>query len=341
MKDRKKLIGYVTTEHLPWLKPEDVKALDVINIAFGTVKENRIDWACMEAAESMEIVRAINPELKIILSVGGWGCGGFSEMASTEAGRKEFAQSAKYMVEKFRLDGVDLDWEYPCIGVAGIGAAPEDKENFTLLLREIREFLDTIDGEKKILSIAAGGDTYYIRCTEIAKVAEIVDYIQLMSYDLRGGFCVQSGHHTNLYTYLGDLSEASADYMLKALKDAGVPAEKLVMGAAFYSRMWKGVPDKNNGLAQMAETTGGFGPGYGELKKDYINKNGYIRYWDPEAKAPYLFNGDTFISYEDPESIAYKADYVKQNRLAGIMYWEYGCDTSWSLNGCIREHLDR
>ncbi len=95
--------------------------------------------------------------------------------------------------------------------------------------------------------------------------------------------------------------------------------------------MWQKVPDVDQGIMQMAGTTGGYGPPYHELVKDYINKNGYTRYWDDEAKAPYLFNGNTFISYDDQESLSHKIDFVEQERLGGIMYWEYGTDRTGSL----------
>ena len=92
---------------------------------------------------------------------------------------------------------------------------------------------------------------------------------------------------------------------------------------------------------QMAGTTGGYGPAYGDLKENYINKNGFVRYWDDEAKAPWLFDGETFLSYDDEESIECKADYVNREGLLGAMYWEYGLDTTFTLTGCLRRALDR
>ncbi len=79
------------------------------------------------------------------------------------------------------------------------------------------------------------------------------------------------------------------------------------------------------------------GPGYRELARDYIDKNGYKRYWDDAGKAPYLFNGDCFISYDDGESLRIKADYVREKGLGGIMFWEYGCDPEGILLNDIYE----
>lgn len=331
MKCGKMVIGYVETKNLPLLRDEDIGCLDVINLAFGVLKGCAVVWDPLGHLDVIERARRIKPELRFVLSVGGWGYGGFSEAASTEEGRAEFARTAVALVEKYGLDGLDIDWEYPCIGIAGIASSMSDKENFTFLIKQVRKELQEISGACPTLSIAAGGDSYYTRCTRMAEVSKYLDYVMLMTYDLRGGFSIQTGHHTNLYGGSTDLSSASADRAVRLFLKAGVPREKLVIGAAFYSRLWRGVPDRDHGLMQMAASTGGYGPDYGQLENRYINKNGYARYWDEEAKAPYLFNGTDFLSYDDRESIRCKADYVKEQGLAGMMFWEYSQDMGCGL----------
>lgn len=328
---KQRLIGYVGIGDLKDVIPEDIELLDGINLAFGKVENNVVVSELETVRSELERIRAQKPELKMVLSVGGWGAGGFSEAAYTKEGRSSFAKSCRAIVDEYKLDGIDIDWEYPCISIAGIKAAPEDKENFTELLKEIRQELDQDADHHYILSIAGGGDRYYTRCTELGKASEYLDYVQLMSYDLRGGFSLQSGHHTNLFSNQADLQNASTDEGVKAYLEAGVPREKLVIGAAFYSRWWKGVAETNHGWMQYAQEAGLYGPDYGELKENYINKNGYTRYWDDEAKAPFLFNGDTFISYDDEESLAEKVKYVREEGLAGVMYWEYKCDPTHTL----------
>lgn len=332
-------IGYVGIADLPDLREEDIKCLDVINLAFGHVKENSVVWDHKNNLDYIKKAKEINPDLKVVLSIGGWSAGGFSNAATTKEGREQFAKTASEIVKEGNLDGIDIDWEYPCISIAGIDASPNDKETFTLLLKEIREELDRSFDRHLILSIAAGGDSYFTRCTNMKEAHTYLDYVMLMTYDLRGGFVLHSGHHTNLYMNQADLSVVSADTCVKEYVKAGVPIEKLIMGVAFYSRKWEGVPDVNHGLMQMAETPGYFGPDYGELSKNYIDKNGYTRYWDDEAKAPYLFNGKTFISYDDEESIRCKADYVKKEGMLGIMYWEYKCDSTMTLTKVIADSL--
>ena len=130
----KKVIGYVSTKDLGTLKEQDIKNLDVINIAFGLIERHRVVWDSCGNEEYLPKIREINPDIKIILSVGGWGADGFSQAARTEEGRALFAVSAVSLVETYGLDGIDIDWEYPGTSLAGIGSHVNDKENYTLLL---------------------------------------------------------------------------------------------------------------------------------------------------------------------------------------------------------------
>lgn len=338
---KKKVIGYVGINDLSIVKQEDIQCLDVINLAFGQIREGIIIWDYQKNLLDIRKAKSINPDIKFVLSVGGWGADGFSQAAETKESREKFTQSAVELVKNGELDGIDIDWEYPCIGVANIKSSKEDKVNFTLLLESLRNGLNEIKERYCMLTIAAGADDYYIRCTQMDKVISYLDYVQLMTYDLRGGFSIVTGHHTNLYTNDTDLNSGSVDHAVKQFIKAGIPKEKIIIGAAFYSRMWKDVEDdKNkNGLMKMAQTVGGYGPNYDDLVNNYINKNGYQRFWDEEAKAPYLFNGSNFISYDDQESIAWKALYVKEQELGGIMYWEYKCDNTYTLTKWIAEKI--
>jgi chitinase len=335
--------GYVSASSLPLLTSEDVRKLSHMNVAFGHVRDDEIRTEHLKQhMNELNRLKQDNPELTVLLSVGGWSAGGFSEAASTEAGRGRMAESALRVLHELPFDGIDLDWEYPCYAEAGIEASPRDKSNFTLLLRTMREALDRKgqeDGRHYPLTIAAGADQYYIDGTEMDEVGKLVDFVQLMTYDMRGGFQVLTGHHTNLYTPTGDLFRISTDASVRMFVQAGVPKSKIVIGAAFYSRLWKQVPDRNHGLHQMAGGSGGYGPDFTTLDADYIGKNGFVRYWDDEARAPYLFDGSTFISYEDEESIRHKCEYARMSGLAGIMFWEYGCDRTHRLLDAIDKGL--
>lgn len=328
------IMGYATNRGLGMITHEDALRLTHVNLAFGVIREGVVDIKGLPDIARIETLRKWNPHIKIVLSVGGWGAGGFSNMAMTKEGRAAFVKSVSIVMGSCGLDGVDIDWEYPCNGSAGIDFDPRDKENFTWLLSDLRDMA----GERSV-SIAAGAGQYFVDDTEMEKVAAICDYVQLMTYDMRSGFCSEAGHHTSLYATAGDLRNIGTKSTVDMFLAAGLPREKTVIGAAFYSRRWDNVPDVNHGMLQQAGTTAQFGPGYGVLTREYIDKNGWTRYWDDDAKAPYLFNGSSFMTYDDPDSIAHKCHYLLAEGLHGIMYWEHSCDDTHTLLKTMKDTL--
>ena len=207
---------------------------------------------------------------------------------------------------------------------------PEDKEHYTLLFKYLREGLDSLSkltGNRYLVTTAVGASQSYIDHTEMDKVQQYADYINIMSYDYKGGNDTVSGHHTNLYSSPDDITDESTDKSVKAFMAAGVPAEKIVVGIGFYGKGWEMQSNDNNGLYRKTSkyVRGG---GYTYLKDSLINKNGFVRYWDKKASAPYIFNQDKkiFISYDDEESVKKKCKYVKKHDLAGVMFWEYNSD---------------
>lgn len=320
------MIGYATNKGVAMMTKEDANRLTHVNLAFGTIRDGILNTDHLQSLSELDRLRQYNAKLRIVLSIGGWGAGGFSDMAKTRESRRAFVVSVRETMERHRLDGVDIDWEYPCSGAADIDFSPDDKVNFTYLMQELRDMA----GER-IVSIAAGAGDYFTRDTQMDLVAGACDYVQLMTYDMRSGFSRQAGHHTALDAGPHDPDGMTVKRAVDLFREAGVPDHKLVIGAAFYSRRWENVPAKNNGLLQSAGTVGLFGPGYTELANNYIDKNGWRKYWDSNAQASYLYNGCELISYDDPASVAAKCDYVKEQGLLGIMYWEHSCDPSRAL----------
>ena len=162
----KRIIGYVNTADLNDMREEDVRALTVINIAFGLIRDGEVVWDAKDARDGMVSIRKSNPELKIVLSVGGWGADGFSQAARTKEGRERFAASALAIGEEYGLDGIDIDWEYPGTSLAGIASDRSDKENYTLLLAELRKTLDAYR-EGMLVTTAVGGDVYFALQTDM------------------------------------------------------------------------------------------------------------------------------------------------------------------------------
>ena len=265
-----------------------------------------------------------NPQLKVLLSLGGWGgCETCSDVFSTEKGRREFSQSVLQLNEFFKSDGIDLDWEYPAIeGYPGHKFKPEDKQNFTALIKELRKTL----GNKYEISFAAGGFQKFLdEAVEWKNIINDVDRINLMTYDLVNGYSTVTGHHTPLYSN-GDQKE-STDNAVKYLTKIGIPANKLVIGAAFYGRMWENVPPARNGLYQSGKFLRGVN--YKKFKTELAPGKGFVAYWDDVAKAPYSYNAEKglYITYDDKRSIDLKTKYVADKKLNGIMFWELTNDS--------------
>jgi chitinase len=333
------VLGYVNNEGV--VTEQDAKILSHINVAFGKMHtDGTLHVDHLNIFDRMEQIRAWNPDIKICVSIvpeeGHRDC--FTVCAASPELRKKVAQSCVEMVTKYGFDGVDFDWEYPCVPSNSVDASPADKHNFTLFIKEVWEAFGQLP-QRPILSIAAGADLYYVESVELTELIKYLDYICLMTYDLKGGFHALAGHHTALYSSTGDVFRNSCDQALRLFHSAGVPKHQLLLGAAFYSRKWVNVRDRNHGFLELCEAGAGYGPDYSDLVKDCINKNGFVRYWDDEAKAPFLFDGSTFLSYDDEESIAYKCEYVKEQGWGGIFYWEHKCDTTGRLLAVIGEHM--
>lgn len=317
-----------------------------INYAFVDIKNNRA-WLHNEVTDSINFknlngLKQRNPALKILISIGGWAWSeNFSDAVLSDTSRRAFAKSSVDIIAKYNLDGVDIDWEYPGMaGEEGNIYRPEDKQNYTLMFRDIRLSLDSlakITGKKYLLTTAVGGSKSYVEHTEMNLAQTYLDYINLMTYDYGGGKL--SAHHTNLYaSNPADTAESSADRSVRLFLKAGVPKSKLVVGLAFYGKGSTVSGTMNRGFGQ--EKTGQFrSGGYSTLKDSLSHAPGFKRYWDSKAKAPYLFNANTkqFVTYDDERSVKQKCKYVRQNGLAGVMFWEYSSDPKgYLLDAAVR-----
>lgn len=327
---KNEIIGYVGSGEFT---KEDACKLTGINLAFGELHHDGsvTVHGRQDKIDLIPQIRRWNPNLRIILSMVQAEQDAFTVCCATEEMRRKAAASLAEATVRYDLDGVDLDWEYPCVPSNGSVVSPDDKHNFTLFCAEIRKCLDALGG-KKYLTIAAGADLYYVNCVELPELMEYLDYINVMTYDLKCGFHALAGHHTSLFSKSADVFMNSCAQALSLFEAHGVSADRLLMGAAFYSRKWENLKnDANHGLLVLCPYGGGYGPDYDVLVKDYLDQNGYTAYWDEEAQAPYLFNGSTFLSYDDPRSLKAKAEYVKEKGYGGIFYWEHKCDSTRTL----------
>jgi chitinase len=339
--EKLEVTGYVFTRGAALAPGQvDAKYLTRINYAFANIQGGRMVLGAPTDAQNfaqLTALRTSNPRLTVLVSVGGWlWSTNFSDMALTADSRRTFEDSVMEFLAKYDLDGLDIDWEYPGLTGAGHPFRPEDKENFTALLAELRARFDGAKkktGRRLFLTVAMGAGDDVLAHTEMKKVQRYVDTVNLMTYDYyEAGSDPTTGHHAPLYANSADPKKASSDETVRSYEEAGVPAEKILLGVPFYGRVWGDVPDKDNGLFQPGKTIAGVNAQYSLIVSGMLGQ-GFKRYWDDAAKAPYLYNAEKhiFVSYEDPESLTVKCAYVRSHKLGGVMFWEYFGDPDGTL----------
>lgn len=297
----------------------DLLGVDQIIYSFLHLEGNEL--AIDNAADSMTLSRLIDqkakyPDLKVLVSLGGWGgCETCSDIFSTEEGREAFAISTATIIERYGADGIDLDWEYPAIpGYPGHAYHPADKDNFTDLIIRLRNKMK--DGD--ILSFAAGASTqFFENSVSWQEVMPLVDNVNLMTYDFYGAGSEKTGHHTALGSnaYEG----RSAHQAIGELLELGVDPQKIILGAAFYVKTFQNVDPDNNGLGQDAE----WNRSYSQSEFDDIKSN-FSFFWDSLAMAPFAYDAQNkiFATFDDQQSIRLKSEYVLEHQLGGIMFWQ-------------------
>ncbi|MEO7767240.1 MAG: glycoside hydrolase family 18 protein [Ferruginibacter sp.] len=277
------------------------------------------------------------PNLKIMVSLGGWGgCEPCSEIFSTEEHRNTFAKTTVELLKEFNLDGLDLDWEYPTIeGYPGHNYSSNDKQNFTELVKALRKEM----GKDYLLAFAAGGFSDYLeKSVDWEAVMPEVDFVNLMTYDLVSGFSKVTGHHTPLKGYRPN--QQSTENCVNWLLQHGVKSEQLIIGAAFYARVWEQVQPDNNGLYNAGSFK--HGVPYKNFETYFSDTSGFRYYWDKKARAPYRYNESKqlFATFDDERSIKAKTKFIRRKKLGGIMFWELREDKKTEgLVDVISNHL--
>lgn len=310
-RDSKVVVAYVTSwsEVMP-----DPQYMTHINYAFGHVNEsfNGVKIDNEERLRQIVDLRKQKPELKVLLSIGGWGSGRFSEMAANDEYRRAFAADCDRVVKEFALDDIDIDWEYPTSSMANISSSPDDTENFTLLMQDIRAAI----GNEKELTLATVASARYI---DFKAILPSVDFVNIMAYDMASA----PKHHSALYPS-GHSGDITSDGAVTAHLKAGVPPSKLVMGMPFYGRGGDGYPS------------------FQDYNKVGNTDTQYTEKWDEVAQVPYLADkNDTLVfGFENPRSLAIKCQYILDKDLLGGMYWDYSGDNEQGdLRRTVAENL--
>ncbi len=312
--DEKVVIAYVyRLRELP-----DAKYLTHINFAFGHVNET-FDGVRLDRPDDLRTIVGLKetfPHLKVLLSIGGWGSGRFSEMADNDAYRASFAQDCARVVREFGLDGIDIDWEYPGSDMAEISASPRDVANYNLLMRDIRAAI----GPDKLLTQATASTAEYY---DFPGLEPYIDWTNIMAYDL--GWAPY--HNAPLYpSELVDPESISVDECVKAHLACGVKPEKLVLGVPFYGHGVQGFPRRVD-LTQADKL------------------EGYEYHWHEVSQVPYLTDavtGEFAFGYDNVESLRIKCEYALKQGLKGAMFWEYsGDNAAGDLRRTLYQTLNR
>jgi chitinase len=341
--------GYVFPQDAALLPGQiDAQSLTRVNYAFANIKDGRMVTGFASDAENFAFLTGLkkqNPSLTILVSVGGWlWSTNFSDISFTAQSRRLFIESVMEFLSRYDLDGLDIDWEYPGMAGAGHPFRSQDGRNFTLLVKELREQFDqqtTRNRRRLYLTIAAGASQEFLAHTEMKKVQRYVDTVNLMAYDyVEPDSDPLTGHHAPLFTNPADARNYSGDASVRAFEQAGVPAGKILLGMPFYGHAWGEVADRDHGFLQPGKPVPNLHASYGAITES-MQSQGFVRYWDPIAFAPYLYNSEEhiFVSYEDAESIAAKCRYVQTHQLGGVMFWDYSADPSGVLLGAINQSL--
>jgi GH18 family chitinase len=273
------------------------------------------------------VALAHNAGKKVLISIGGWTLSkNFPKIAANDSARQKFVDECRRLIKKYKVDGVDIDWEYP--GYAEHGGSPADKDLFTKLITDIRQNFDDLTKETSktyLLTAAFGASASNMDNIDWAAVTPKLHSINLMTYDFSGTWSGETGHNAPLFAP----DDNSADGAVKRLMHTyNVPSNKICMGIAFYGRSvkTKTLPILRGPLTGKADkTTFRFDDGSPMFYSVLTKKRFFVEHWDSVAQVPYLTGKNTlktFVSYDNARSVALKAQYIIDKDLCGTILWD-------------------
>ena len=248
--------------------------------------------------------------------------------------RAIFVTSIIEAIQKYNFAGVDIDWEYPT----------DNGTKFTTLMADIYAAVKEYDSELLVTAAIPAGPFSYPKYS-LKKSIEYMDYINMMSYDMG---CEQMYHHAALYKSTMTYNGCSVEESVNVFKNLGVPLDKMIIGAAFYGRRTDVTTFNYNSSTGLAtgsvnkNGTVGASIGYTSIYNTYLKEGSSAKvYWDNTAKANYIYdaNTKTFVTYESEKSLQAKCEYVMSKGVKGIMWWDYGSDSTGTLITALNSYL--
>jgi GH18 family chitinase len=262
---------------------------------------------------------------KVILSIGGWETSNnFPQVAADTKKRANFAHWCVKHIKNYGFNGIDIDWEFP--GYKSHKGTPQDRVNFTILLQEVRDSLSALGNKTKqeyLLTASLPAAEVHLLDIEVEKLSSIVDYINIMTYDLHGSWGKVSNHNSALFApKVGDSGRCGDGAFRLYHEKHNVPANKITLCATFFGYSYKNCSEIY-GEHEGPDTTL-FKPGQDILYRDIAEKMDLFEsHWDSGAQAPYLTSNETstLISLDDEKSVTLKSEYIINNNGGGIIIW--------------------
>nr|XP_022903706.1 chitinase-3-like protein 2 isoform X1 [Onthophagus taurus]XP_022903707.1 chitinase-3-like protein 2 isoform X2 [Onthophagus taurus] len=300
-----------------------------LNVGFASIENNTINFTKTNIEMTQRIIndlKGVNKDLKVLLSIGGSGSSGFNEMVKNHTTRKIFIQSTLNYIKSYKLDGIDLDWEFP----NEIGINVKERTHFSQLLHEIRKEIDRQKKHKFLLTLAVAAPYFVaLNAYDIGFINDQVDFVNVMTYDFHfyTKFTPFTGINSPLYSLphdVGIFGTLNINYSINFWVSQGMDKDKVVVGLPTYGHTYKLINQRNNGISAPAI-------GYGETGNngfldysqvcEFMYKNKVIPNFDEVSKSPYATSGYEWISFDDTKSLTYKAEFIKNNNFGGAMIY--------------------
>ncbi|KXJ84884.1 glycoside hydrolase superfamily, partial [Microdochium bolleyi] len=324
-------------------QPEDVPIGVYSHLIFAFAGIDPVTFEIVPGSlQDLELYRRVtalkkkDPDLKVLIAVGGWAFNDpgptattFSDMARSAINRMKFAQSVLRFLITYDFDGVDIDWEYP--GAPDRSGRPEDFQNFPVLMQDLREALDM--SGRNILTLTTPVSFWYLQHFDIESLIKPVDFFNIMSYDLHGIWDKGNkwtGEFLNAHTNMTEINE-----YLDLFWRNNISPSKLTLGLAFYSRTFT-VADRSCTTPGCRFDSGG---NPGPCTRD--TEGGTLSIAEitdllPKSSAPIIdekamvkitvANGNQWIAYDDLDTWKLKIEAANRLCLGGVMVWAVSQD---------------
>ncbi|XP_026332963.1 chitotriosidase-1-like [Hyposmocoma kahamanoa] len=306
--------------------------------AFATLKDHKLaegDEKDSDMYDKVVALREKNPNLKVLLAIGGWAFGStpFKELTSNVFRMNQFVYEAIEFLRDYQFNGLDVDWEYP--------RGADDRAAFVSLLKELRLAFEgeaKTSGQPRLLLTAAVPASFEAIAAgyDVPEISKYLDFINVMTYDFHGQWERQVGHNSPLFPLESATSyqkKLTVDYSAREWVRQGAPKEKLMIGMPTYGRSFTlinetqfdiGAPASEGGKAGRYTNEAGF-LSYYEIC-EFLREDNTTLVWDNEQMVPFAYRGDQWVGFDDERSLKTKMAWLKEEGFGGIMVWSIDMD---------------